>query len=637
MRRLREERGAVAIMMALVICMVLVPLGALAVDLGVQRVARSDMQSVADIVALDMARDLDGGAVSDYDFAQLRQDAQASVCRNQASVGHLAAASVCAGADGPKKSSVTFRLGVTHPGQYGEPTVLDGGAYVSGYFEPVALPDGSLVPGHAATDVPTAVQVLSSTQVQFGLANGLPDGGVSEGGAVRAAVATSASSACFQLGSYAAAVDSGDSDLLGALNDILGLNLSLLSYQGLASEKVSLADLAADSHIGGVDNLLTTGVSFHDLVQASIDLLDSASPGYDAALTALGAFADLSGGIGTVALADQLSISPTDEAALATKMSLLDILSGAVLVAEGPDGHAVDVPNLWAHVSGLGSSGIDTDGTSLHVIQGLQRACGRPNSVEAHATASQLVGNVAITGLNSPSVSVPGLANLQTGKATANLHVNLGNAAGQLVSPPPVHCGTGEPDDPDTYSVQVSSDLAEVGLTVAVPVTGDVELDLSGIPGIGDLIGGLLGGLGDSLTLVNLDLIVDIQVGTIANDPPGTTVDLKIPPNDVTPVSTGSGTVLSGAAVTASIDGASTITVGEHTIPLADLTDTTNQIAAALIGPTSHLMVQTVAPLVSNINGVLTGPLSDLLGLTLAGADVYAVPRPSCSVPQLVG
>ena len=39
MRRLREESGVVAIVMALVTCFVLIPLAAFAVDIGMQRVA----------------------------------------------------------------------------------------------------------------------------------------------------------------------------------------------------------------------------------------------------------------------------------------------------------------------------------------------------------------------------------------------------------------------------------------------------------------------------------------------------------------------------------------------------------------------------------------------------------------------
>ncbi|MFL6156446.1 MAG: pilus assembly protein TadG-related protein, partial [Marmoricola sp.] len=58
--RRRNEQGVVAVVVAIVTCFTLIPIAALAVDIGVQRVARRDAQSVADVVALDLARQLDG-------------------------------------------------------------------------------------------------------------------------------------------------------------------------------------------------------------------------------------------------------------------------------------------------------------------------------------------------------------------------------------------------------------------------------------------------------------------------------------------------------------------------------------------------------------------------------------------------
>ena len=59
--RARDERGAVTILVALIVCFVVVPFAALVVDLGMMRVARSDMQAVADMTALNMAHDLASG------------------------------------------------------------------------------------------------------------------------------------------------------------------------------------------------------------------------------------------------------------------------------------------------------------------------------------------------------------------------------------------------------------------------------------------------------------------------------------------------------------------------------------------------------------------------------------------------
>jgi Flp pilus assembly protein TadG len=90
-RRGRDERGVVAITLALISCFVLIPLAALAVDIGVQRVARTDMQSLADMVALDLARGLDGKTTASQWAAKsplLQQRAEASRDRNDTTVGH---------------------------------------------------------------------------------------------------------------------------------------------------------------------------------------------------------------------------------------------------------------------------------------------------------------------------------------------------------------------------------------------------------------------------------------------------------------------------------------------------------------------------------------------------------------------
>ena len=62
-RRMRDERGAIIPMVALLL-VVLVPSSAMAVDLGMQRVVRRDMQTLADVIALDVVRLVDGRTAS---------------------------------------------------------------------------------------------------------------------------------------------------------------------------------------------------------------------------------------------------------------------------------------------------------------------------------------------------------------------------------------------------------------------------------------------------------------------------------------------------------------------------------------------------------------------------------------------
>ena len=57
------ERGAVLPFVALVLA-TLVAFTSIAIDLGYQRVGRRDMQALADIVALDLSRRLDGSTAA---------------------------------------------------------------------------------------------------------------------------------------------------------------------------------------------------------------------------------------------------------------------------------------------------------------------------------------------------------------------------------------------------------------------------------------------------------------------------------------------------------------------------------------------------------------------------------------------
>ena len=114
---------------------------------------------------------------------------------------------------------------------------MDWGSYANGTW-------------NTTTDPPSAVRVTASASGlhTFSTISSSPD---------RSAVAVASSTACYRLGSFVAAVNTGDSTILGPLNDVFGVNMQLVSYQGLAAAKVRLADLAADPTIGSPQALLS--------------------------------------------------------------------------------------------------------------------------------------------------------------------------------------------------------------------------------------------------------------------------------------------------------------------------------------------------------------------------------------------
>lgn len=246
MSRRRDERGATAVLVAVVTVALVVPLAAFAVDLGMQRVARRDMQAIADAVALDMGRELDGRMRSTIKNAAAWKDAIAGAVERTAGPalgGGDGAVEVdpAQGNDGPATATVA--------GSPLQVQVRMGRLADDGTFEPAGN-----------TDVPTAVRVVAETHIDYAIAQG-------QGGAGRSAVAVAQGGACFSIGSWAARLRSGESEL-GPLLDTLGtqLDLDLIDYQALADAEVTLVYLlGAETSVGTVreliagDELITLG------------------------------------------------------------------------------------------------------------------------------------------------------------------------------------------------------------------------------------------------------------------------------------------------------------------------------------------------------------------------------------------
>jgi hypothetical protein len=328
--------------------------------------------------------------------------------------------------------------------------------------------------------------------------------------------------------------------------------------------------------------------------------------GNSAAITALNSLLSVTATLPVISLSNLLHVSPTDTAALATKFNVLDLIAGSILLADG--NHALEIPNVWANVAGTG----ETSDTQLYVIQGASMACGAPNSSQASADNSQLNGYLGFDHMNSPSINI-GVANFKTGVGTGHFTVSLATAHGQLIAPPPVVCGNGTAANPSTFSVQVSSSLSSLSLVTNLPVSGSVT-----ILGLG---------------VVNLNLIVDAAIGT-TNPGGSSTANLSVPPNDTTPVSTGSSILLDPATANVSIDPTSTATVLGLPISITNslLIPTINAILA---GVQSTFIEKTVDPLAANLNTMVTQPIADLLGIRIGGADVYGMKTP-CK-PMLAG
>lgn len=345
----RDERGAVVPLVAILLT-TLLGITALTVDIGIQRVARADMQALADMVALDLARELDGRAASAIEPG-LQAAADRSLARNADTAGDDA--------------DVDAELGT--------------------------LVGATFVPASGAT-VPDAVRVTATTNVDFSFRPG-------SGGAGRTAVASAAPVACFALGSYVARASSGDSTLLRTyLGSALGLSGTVGGYSGLAAVDVRLADLASELHAGTVDELLATGITVKGLYVAIANVLRRNG---DAAAASLLQTVQAAVGVNPSLTIDRLvSLGSGDDAALLSTVNVLDLVVAAAHVATG--GNFVTVP-LSTEVPGLTDASLD-----LKVVERPQIACGR--AAETVAETSQVTA--VLTGTTTRSLA--GIGTLST-------------------------------------------------------------------------------------------------------------------------------------------------------------------------------------------------------------------------------
>ena len=579
MRRHSSEKGAVTMMTALFL-VVIVGIAAMAVDLGMQRVSKRDMQALSDLVALDMARQLDGKTKAAPLLAsQAWRDALAqSIARNGGTLG-----------DAPAVTVEVGKLGTPDPAT---PTV-----------RPFIVA--------ASDEIPSAVKVRSETAVDFAFYQG-------RGPAVAAAIAESVKSACFQLGSYAARFRSGDpaqiSPLLAPMNELVRpqANLDAVSYQGIANAQVTLNEIAADSAVGTTTDLLTSTVTAGNLLQATIGALGRQTPPNSVAISALNQILNGQASLSTpILLTKVLSISPSDVAALETKFSVLDIITGAILVADGQ--HAVTVPNLSANIGNLAPVT-----SSAYIIEKPRMGCGVPGDPNARATNSQLHIDANLK-LQAQSINgITGVTGVvQTPESTVLLAVNAGAAEGTLIEPGPV-CNLGTAASPDLETVSVSTGLTTMSITTTLHFK--VSMNVLGVGSV--------------------DVTFD-QAAT-ATQPIGAAGDvtLLIPPNDTTPVSTGSpGPIGNFTIATIGTNVVATTKVLGNDVPVVG--SALNLVTAALSGVTAQLAVNSALTgplnsLVANVNDLVT-PLTTLLGIRLGGADVWAVNRPTCNGAALRG
>lgn len=621
-RRARDERGAVALFVGL-IATVLVVVSAFAVDLGMQRVVRSDMQALADVVALDAARLLDGRTAQEIRDGDLRHDplddvVAESVLRNDESLGEVV------DVEATLVTLTTDALGSV-----------------------VAVSDASGDPLPVAGNVvPDAVVVRAAGEVDFAFASG-------SGAAVRQSIANADTFACFRIGSFAAALDSGNASVIGVfeavIKDALGLNLSAIGYQGLLTTSVELGDLAAELGAGTVEELATIGsVRVEDVLDAYATVLGN--DGNTAAQTEVAQMAQNVTSTLALDLGEVLTVGTGS--VLQGRVNIVDLLGSMALgvasvVSNG--NNFLDTGVAWAtpHVA--------QGNIELRAIEPPQQACGVVGT-QAHTAQVTFGADLAFNlpnnlnlggGLGSLSVSIPSDPTSKAG--TIHVDASLAGATGTLRS---ATCGSGTVADPDGIHVAVDTGLVTANANLPFRLRG--TLDTTGTTTI--LPAGLLSTLVDTLfglvsSVTKVELTLDLRANNTASvSYPATSATTPTaywaPPRDYTDVEpTGAGGPVAVPTPSVVVDLAqstASVKITVRTLGLLttsatasvdlssiNLTSIVNAAASSVIGSSS-------ASVVTNINNAIV-PVSSLLGIRTAGADLLGVAAPECGHPALVG
>lgn len=562
-----------------VVLVVLMLVAAMVVDLGMQRVVRSDMQSLADVVALDLARRLDGESTAGELQIPMETAAEESMRRNSSVIGF----------DSADPPDLVITLGTTDS-------------------------DGEFV-AVVPAEVPTAVRVQASASVGFAFAGVT---GVEEGQASRRAVGSAESAACFQLGSYAATVKPAAAELFGDLMEqLIGQStVGLVGYNGLATTRVTLLDVIdeLDVDLGTVDAVLTTTVVLSDFYLAIATVLERQGKTAEAKVLEWAAASFIAEQ--PVLVGDLIALSSSSAAALETEFNVLDLLVGSAFLANGQN--FLDLANLQA-----GSSSIGWTNTSFQIIEEPRRACdddeAQTAQVKLNSTANLQLDNAPLLDKGPVSLRLQGADGKPDNRVVLALSVALAGAHGHLTD---VDCGP-----PVTFEADIWRDLITTSLSGSVTLGGSVEVEIP---------------LGLTTVRVQVPVKVGMTVSANASKPASTQpthVTVSYPPQEYgEPVSAGiDRTVLPYVAVDlveSSLE-VGPVKVGAISIPTNVLTAAVSPLLQNVL-PSLLTKFALANQVVDTVNQILV-PLQTGMGLTLAGADFFALPTPQCGTPRLVG
>lgn len=343
----RDERGVI-LPITVVLMASAILLASLVIDVGGDRVVRRDMQSVADVVALDVARSLDGRAAGAYTgFSATGPSATLLATETAASLGRQSGLIA-------RPNTVAVRLAMANQ------------------------QTGAFIRWADAADIPNAVRVYATGSSAFRF---LPATQRSTNLQRSALAVIGQPLVCVSAGATLADLTPGSTlDVL--LGRLIGLDkLSLVSPSGLASlsAQVPLGSLATQLNVGTVEQLTTASVTGRSFLQAAATVLSN--NGDLAAASVLNAIAARVNGTNTINLGEILSLNTGKGSAVGLKQEAFGLAAAVIEVSNKNNFVDLEVP--------AGVSGLLPLTFRARVIQAPQIACG-PVGTKAHSSQFQL-------------------------------------------------------------------------------------------------------------------------------------------------------------------------------------------------------------------------------------------------------
>lgn len=335
--------------------------------------------------------------------------------------------------------------------------------------------------------------------------------------------------------------------------------------------------------------------------------------GANQALTILSSNGVANANVSLLSLATQLGVGTPSQLVSMPSLTMGQFLlaSATVLDNQGNTAQASALTNLNV---ALGS----VAGQQMNLGSLVALGQGNASALDADVNVGDLVSGSLMVADGSSAINIPGLNLSVPGVGTLT-------ASAKVVQPPVIGC-----NGATAKAAQVTIELKNTGGSLSIPLVAsvsnfDVKISLANASASSDTTAACSTSSMKlnvtNQTLANIRLTADVKalfglipVASLDTGAPTSTSSsyaLPIPGAYTTPVQAGSGTLgidLSNASATV--------------LGIIDLGS----------------LVSLLQPVVNAVSTLVTGTLAPLLGLTVAGADLYAIsPTPTCGGPKLVG